>query len=94
MSFTMFKREQEDTALMKDAISKAHLPKSVKSYKIVFDEDTTGEPALWVQLFVDDKAVSGSRTKLNELQTFMDDARKVAPVIGVSRRPYFRVLAR
>jgi hypothetical protein len=94
MTFAQFNDEADDTARMAIAIAQSRLPHLVYSYHLEFNDDATGEPSVWVELAVDDAAVSSCNKKIAELRTFMDKIRKAAMTAGVSRRPYFRLVDR
>lgn len=64
--------------LIRDVLKKIKLPTEIKSVDLSFSDDSTGTPAVWINLHVDDDT-KPSAEKINRLRAIRRDiARKVA----------------
>ena len=58
--------EKADAQTIKLVLKSVHLPADVKSYQLEFTEDSTGMPAVWINLKVDEDNTP-SDTKIEKL---------------------------
>jgi hypothetical protein len=78
---------------IQDLLKKRPLPAAVKGIELEFGEDSTGDPAVWIWLLVDDD-VAPSAAKLDELGRFQRGLLSDSIDAGLSHWPYVRFRAR
>ena len=78
---------------IQDIVKGRPWPPAVKGFELEFGEDSTGDPAVWVWLMIDDD-VSPSAEKIRELGYFSRDLQSAIIDAGLSRWPYVRFRTR
>jgi hypothetical protein len=77
--------------LIRDAVSKMTLPKEVKSIDFSFSEDSTGMPAVWINLHVAED-FKPSAAKVNKLSAVKKDISKRIFETNAVAWPYIRLV--
>lgn len=79
----------EDTKQVQEAIEKLklELPKEVVDFEYEIGLDSTGDPALWIWLILEQSEDAWSRENRAELRERID---KTLRDVGVARWPYIR----
>jgi len=78
--------------LIKSIIKKIKLPKEVKSIDFAFSEDSTGMPAVWINLHVSED-YKPSADKVNRLSAARKDISKRILEQNITSWPYVRLIA-
>jgi len=81
-----------ETRTINQIVKKRPWPRAVKGFEVEFGLDSTGDPAVWIWLMVDDD-ISPSAEKIAELGRFRRDLRARLVGAGLSRWPYVRFRA-
>jgi len=85
MNTTAIHTETEDRQIVKSVLDKAEKPKAFLNYVVDFSEDSSGDPAAWVKIKVDEKKALANIEAINSF------ARKLQRAIleeGATRWPY------
>lgn len=82
----------DEIAAVKQLVKKHPRPASVREVQIELGEDSTGDPAVWISLIVDED-LNPSRAKLEELNAFSDTITSEILKHDPRRFPYVRYRA-
>lgn len=85
--------ESEDLQIVVTLMKGVSIPAGVLSYDIQFDDDSTGDPAIFVMVKINDKYFTSRKKHLNELVEFMSAVTRQALTNGVSRWPYVKLIS-
>jgi hypothetical protein len=92
MGSMMIRSESEDLQIVVTLIEGLSIPAGVLSYDIQFDDDSTGDPSIFVMVTINDKHFTSRKKHLNELVAFMNEVTRQALMNGVSRWPYVKLI--
>ena len=81
-----------ETKIVEDIVRKWRLPPNVRRFDVEFGEDSTGDPAVWIWLLVDDE-LSPSSQSISRMERFVTDVRSELLRKGLRHWPYFRLRA-
>lgn len=86
------KADSTEARTIQEIVTARPWPPAVKGYKLEFGEDSTGDPAVWIWLAIDDD-VRPSAEKIHALGEFRRDVQSAILDAHLSRWPYvgFRV---
>jgi len=80
-----------DEKVIKSIVKKIKLPEEVKSVDFSFSEDSTGMPAVWINLHVSED-YRPSAEKVSKLSAFKKDISKKIFENNVTSWPYIRLI--
>jgi hypothetical protein len=93
VSQTAAKADSAEARTIQDIVTARPWPAAVKGYELEFGEDSTGDPAVWIWLAIDDD-VRPSAEKIQELGEFRRDVQSAILDAHLSRWPYVGFRAR
>lgn len=88
MQANQLQPEATDRAIVERFLRRDGLPKEVISYRIVPEEDSSGDPAFRVYVKVKKKALGANSKKFDSLRRFMSNVQHDAIQSGISRWPF------
>lgn len=82
----------DEVTAIKRRLRKLERPADIKGIEVELGEDSTGDPAAWIWLLVDDD-LNPSREKLREVAEFAAAVRSALLQEGLLHWPYVRLRA-